>query len=182
MENLTNPVCDKNTIEFATVALEYCTFIESAQLYTLSDFVDKTLKLLPLLYLKGSLLPEVDINELDEPYSEGSVTEDMYELVRGRVATLLGKYDSYLDVSPDSDLPVIAFVSENMADVYQDIGNFVALYREGYESAMKQAVSDCFINWEYWGQQVLNVLKALHSVRWEVAEKDNNDDEIDGGF
>ena len=43
MENLTNPVCDKNTIEFATVALEYCTFIESAQLYTLSDFVDKTL-------------------------------------------------------------------------------------------------------------------------------------------
>lgn len=169
MEKENNPIYERNTIEFVTVALEYCTFVETAGQNGLFDFVDKAIKLLPLLYLKATLLPETEPEEDDDP--ELSVTEDMYESVRTRIAGLLGEKDSYLETfHPDmqySDTPIAAFVSENLADVYQDVGNFVSLFRQGNEDVMLQAIALCRINFrEFWGQQLLNALKALHAVRY----------------
>ena len=80
MEKEENPIYERNTLEFVTVALEYCTFVETAGNTGLFDFVDKATKLLPLLYLKASLLPEVESEE--ETELELSVSEDMYESVR----------------------------------------------------------------------------------------------------
>ena len=95
MEKEENPIYERNTLEFVTVALEYCTFVEAAGNTGLFDFVDKATKLLPLLYLKASLLPEVESEE--ETELELSVSEDMYESVRSRIAGLLGERDSYLE-------------------------------------------------------------------------------------
>ena len=77
MEKENNPIYERNTLEFVTVALEFCTFVETAGEKGLFDFVDKAVKLLPLLYLKATLLPDVEPDEDDEP--ELTVTEDMYE-------------------------------------------------------------------------------------------------------
>lgn len=178
MEKENNPIYGRNTLEFVTVALEYCTFVESAGHSGLFDFVDKAVKLLPLLYLKASLLPDV---ENDDVEPELTVTEDMYESVRNRIAGLLGEEDSYLDTfHPDmqySDTPIAAFISENLADVYQDTGNFISLFREGNEEVMQGAIALCRNNFrEYWGQQLLNALKALHVVRYnheDFQEQDN---------
>lgn len=120
MEKEENPIYERNTLEFVTVALEYCTFVEAAGNTGLFDFVDKATKLLPLLYLKASLLPEVESEE--ETELELSVSEDMYESVRSRIAGLLGERDSYLETFHAdmrySDTPIAAFISENLADVY----------------------------------------------------------------
>ena len=74
-----------------------------------------------MLYLKATLLPEAEEDEDAEP--ELTVTEDMYESVRNRIAGLLGEKDSYLETfHPDmqySDTPIAAFISENLADVYK---------------------------------------------------------------
>ncbi|WP_370861462.1 DUF5063 domain-containing protein [Parabacteroides faecis] len=174
MEKENNPIYERNTLEFVTVALEFCTFVETAGERELFDFMDKAVKLLPLLYLKATLLPEVEPDEDDEP--ELTVTEDMYESVRNRIAELLGEKDSYLETfHPDmqySDTPIAAFISENLADVYQDVGNFVSLFRQGNEEVMLQSIALCRTNFqEFWGQQLLNALKALHAAR-------NSDDEI----
>lgn len=174
MEKENNPIYDRNTLEFVTVALEYCTFVEAAGQNGLFDFVDKAVKLLPLLYLKATLIPEAEPEEDADP--EQYVTEDMYESVRSRIASLLGEKDSYLETfHPDmqySDTPIAAFISENLADVYQDVGNFVSLFRQGYEEVMLQAIAVCRSNFrEFWGQQLLNALKALHAARY-------SDDEI----
>lgn len=180
MDKENSPVYDRNTIEFVAVALEFCNFVETAGQQSLFDFVDKATKLLPLLYLKASLLPEVDVEDA-EP--ELNVTEEMYESVRNRVATLLGEHDSYLETfHPDmkySDAPIAAFISENLADVYQDTGNFVALFREGNEEAMQEILAVCRENFRsYWGGQLLNALKALHTVRYdEEASLDTNEEE-----
>mgnify|MGYP001026299867 FL=1 len=112
-------------------------------------------------------------DEDDEP--ELTVTEDMYEAVRTRIAALLGEKDSYLETfHPDmqySDTPIAAFVSENLADVYQDTGNFVSLFRQGNEEVMLQAIALCRANFqEFWGQQLLNALKALHAIRYSDEE------------
>ena len=57
MEKENNPIYERNTLEFVTVALEFCTFVETAGERELFDFMDKAVKLLPLLYLKATLLP-----------------------------------------------------------------------------------------------------------------------------
>ena len=174
MEKENNPIYERNTLEFVTVALEFCTFVETAGQNGLFDFIDKGIKLLPLLYLKATLLPEAEVDdEDDEP--ELTVTEDMYEAVRTRIAALLGEKDSYLETfHPDmqySDTPIAAFVSENLADVYQDTGNFVSLFRQGNEEVMLQAIALCRANFqEIWGQQLLNALKALHAIRYSDEE------------
>ena len=173
METGNNPIYERNTLEFVTVALEFCTFAEQAGQTELFKFIDKSTKILPLLYLKASLLPEVESDEEAEP--ELTVTEDMYESVRSQIAVLLGERDTYLETfHPDmqySDTPIAAFISENLADVYQDTGNFVSLFRQGNEEVMEEALALCRTNFrEYWGQQLLNALKALHAVRYTDEE------------
>jgi hypothetical protein len=172
-----NPIYDKNTLEFVAVALEYCSFVETAKQYALFGFADKMTKILPLLYLKATLIPEID--ELsNDTGPELTVTEEMYETVRNQVIDILGEHDTYLETfHPDmqySDTPIAAFISENLADVYQDTGNFVSLFRQGNEEVIYDAIAICRMNFrEYWGQRLLNALKALHAIRY------NNDDNFE---
>ena len=42
-----------------------------------------------------------------------------------------------------SDTPIAAFISENLADVYQDTGNFISLFRQGNEEVMLEAIVLC---------------------------------------
>jgi hypothetical protein len=167
-----NAIYDKNTLEFATVALEFCSWLEQDTGSGRFNFIDRATKLLPLLYLKASLIPGVpDPDEDEEAGVEHFITEETYDVLRNRIAGLLGEHDSYLETFlPDmaySDTPIIAFISENLADIYQDIGNFVSLFRQGYEATMVQALSLCAGNFRlYWGQSLLNALKALHAVRY----------------
>ena len=67
MEKENNPIYERNTLEFVTVALEFCTFVENAGNTGLFDFLDKAVKILPLLYLKATLLPEAEEDEDSEP-------------------------------------------------------------------------------------------------------------------
>ena len=78
MEKEENPIYERNTLEFVTVALEYCTFVETAGNTGLFDFVDKATKLLPLLYLKASLLPEVESEEETELELSVSFTDSRF--------------------------------------------------------------------------------------------------------
>ncbi|MDR2679400.1 MAG: DUF5063 domain-containing protein [Tannerella sp.] len=165
-----NVIYDKNTLEFVTVALEFCALAETASGHTLYAFTDKAVKILPLLYLKAALLPDVEDAESEyEP--EYFITENTYEAIRQRIAGLLGEYDSFLDTfHPDmnySDTPIASTISENLADVYQDLGDFAALFRRENEDVMTQALFACKENFRiYWGQKLLNALKALHGVRF----------------
>ena len=54
MEEKNNPIYEHNTLEFVTVALEFCTFVENAGKNGLLNFLDKAVKILPLLYLKAT--------------------------------------------------------------------------------------------------------------------------------
>lgn len=163
-------IYDKNTLEFVTVALEFCALMEATPNHTVFSFTDKAVKILPLLYLKATLLPANEQTE-EEADTEHFITENTYEAIRQRVAVLLGEYDSYLETfHPDmkySDTPIAATISEDLADVYQDLGNFAALFRQENEAVMEQALSVCTENFRfYWGQKLLNALKALHVARF----------------
>lgn len=177
-----NPVYERNTLEFVTVALEFCTLVEAPEKEGQFVFVDKATKLLPLLYLKAALLSDIDPD--DEAEIELTVTEDMYESVRTRVANLLGEKDTYLETfHPDmqySDTPVAVFISEGLADVYQDVGNFVSLFRQGFEEVMLEAIAICQNSFRtFWGEKLLSTLKALHAIRYDLDDSLEMEEEIE---
>ena len=162
-------VYSKKVIEFVTVAAETCLFLEHANEFTKTDFVQKSIKILPLLYLDASLLdiPDPVFEEIPERF----VNEEDYQYVHELVEQLLGSDDSYLEVfHPDmalSDTPIAAFVSENLADIYQELKDFAANYQLGDIDIMNDALVACLEAFgEHWGQKLLNALKALHAVRF----------------
>ncbi|MDR1407055.1 MAG: DUF5063 domain-containing protein [Tannerella sp.] len=164
-----NPIYDRNTLEFVTVAKEFCAQLERIHEHDLFSFVNNTTKILPLLYVKATLLPEIE--EPEEAGAASFVTEEACEALSGRVSRLLGEYDQYLETflpdMPYSDAPIIASISGNMADIYRNVGDFIALFRQGYEETMLIALSQCAENFRiYWGQSLLNALKALHAIRY----------------
>lgn len=162
-------VYSKKVIEFVTVAAETCLFLEHADEFSKTDFVQKAVKILPLLYLNASLLdlPAAVFEEIPERF----VNEEDYQFVREQIEQLLGSDDTYLEVfHPDmalSDTPIAAFVSENMADVYQELKDFAANYQLGDIDIMNDALVACLEAFgEHWGQKLLNALRALHAVRF----------------
>ncbi|MCL4481256.1 MAG: DUF5063 domain-containing protein [Bacteroidetes bacterium] len=159
-------VFSRNVIEFATVANEFCTFTESVSDLTRKDFLGKLQKLLPLLYLKASLLPELDEEE-DSP--EKFVSESDYNFILRKLSSKLGEFDSYPEIfepgTPLGEANVEANISENVADIYQDLKDFILSYRIGTVDVMRVALWECKNNFEqYWGQKLVNGLRAVHML------------------
>lgn len=173
-------IYSKKVIEFATVVAETCLFLERASENSKQDFVSKSIKLLPLLYLKTSLLD--DLNEESEGFLERFVSEDDYLYVKNQVEQILGPDDSFLEVfhpdMPYSDTPIAAFISENLADVYQELKDFIANFQLGEAEIMTAALITCVETFaEHWGQKLLNALRALHSLRFSEKFGSENFDE-----
>ena len=63
MDDLQHVGYSKEVIEFVTVAKEFCGYLESAQEEERNDFLSKVQKFIPLIYLKGSLLPNCESDE-----------------------------------------------------------------------------------------------------------------------
>jgi len=159
---------DKNNIELVTVAAEYCSFLEQAYDKEPARVLDVLSKLLPLIYLKASM---VTCPEPEGLYLEETVTEADYMEIRGLLAQKLGENDDYLEVFVEdmkySDTPVRKCISEDLADIYQALRNFVQSYRSGLDEVMAEAVAVCVEGFRtYWGQTLVNTLRAIHYVRY----------------
>ena len=164
-------VFSRNTVEFVTVAAEFCAYIERSNEHDRKDFVDTLLKLLPLLYIKAQMLPNEE--KITDEDMEDFVTEDSYEVLRMTIYDLLADKDSYLDVfvadMKYSDTPVTKSISEDLADIYQDVKNFVCLFQLGINETMHDAIIECNEHFrEYWGQTLVNTLRALHDIRYST--------------
>ena len=56
-----------------------------------------------------------------------------------------------------SEVPLTASISENLADIYQDLKDFALSYRTGDEFVMQEALWECVDNFKnYWGQKLRN--------------------------
>lgn len=174
-------VYDKNVIDFVTIAVEVCVFLEKNESLPREEWVDRLLKMFPLLYVKALLLPETVVVEDENPAS--FVKEEDYLRVANSVAEIMGEEDVYLDVFLDemkySDTPVSTFVSENIADIYQDIRNFVSVYQFGLTEQMNDALYFCKENFLlYWGQKLVNVLRPLHALKCLSLENLNEKEDL----
>ncbi len=171
-------------IEFVTVCVEFCAFLEKDEVKSRNEWLGKIIRILPLLYLKATLLPEtVQLN--DEPL-ETFVNEEDYARIETKVFSIMGEDDIYLDVFVEdmkySDMPVSASISEAIADIYQDIRNFVSVYQYHLTAQMNDALSRCVENFRtYWGQKLVNVMRPLHALYYfddQLFEKESGEEDL----
>lgn len=169
MRDVQNIVYSRDTVEFVTVAAEFCAYLEQSEGREPEVFRSTLLKLLPLLYLKATLLPRVEAG--GDSRSEQLVTEQDYEWLRAVVAAVMGPDDEYLDVSPADGLQTeetrLQSVSEGLADIYQAVRNFVGTYKHGVEESMYAALWELTDSFElYWGERVVDTLRVLHRLHY----------------
>ncbi len=153
-------------IEFVAVANEYCNFTENALSFSKRDFLEKSALVLPLLYYKASLLPR-----LDSAFEEGNekyVTENQYEFIRLSVLSKLGSHNDYQEVYDpvyrDTRENTHGSLAEDLADIYQDMKDFIMVYRAGTVEIMQEAIFEVKTSFDqYWGQRLVNALRVIHS-------------------
>lgn len=173
MSNKKDPVYSRSVVEFTAAANEFCKFMEHAHEIKGEEMLRIMQRILPYLYLKASLLPVL------EPYfgdaNEKFVTESAWFKVHDTLKNILGTADDFLDVSDnkseESDRPTVSRLSENMADIYQDLKDFLLLFQTGTREVMNDAIWECKLNFEnLWGQKLTNSLRAIHKFIYSGEE------------
>ena len=166
-EELNSIAYSKNVIEFITVANEFCSFLERSESLETPDFLGRLQKMLPLLYLKASLLPEFEFEAEDD--LEKFVSEMDYNLIQQKILRHTGANDDYQEVFLSgmqfSESALTASISENVADIYQEMKDLVMSFRMLNDEVMEQAVWECKNNFsQLWGQSLVNCLRAIHNL------------------
>ncbi|HPY68091.1 MAG TPA: DUF5063 domain-containing protein [Bacteroidales bacterium] len=186
MSDKSNHVYSRNVIEFVAVANEFCKYAERSAEVSGDDLLRILQRILPLMYLKASLLPSL------EPYFEDGndkfVTEADWYRIHDSLKLKFGNANDFLEIFDEkfveSEIPVPSSLAEYMADIYQDIKDFLLLYQTGTEEIMNDAVWECKMNFEnIWGQKLVNSMKAIHRFIYsgeeiyftEIEEKEDDD-------
>jgi hypothetical protein len=106
-----------------------------------------------------------------EPFFEGGnekfVTESDWCRIHDSFREKFGTANEYADLHEDRlsgpDTVVSSSLAGNMADIYQDIKDFLLLYQTGTQEVMNDAVWECRMNFEnIWGQKLVNAMRAIH--------------------
>ena len=160
-------IYDDSTIAFVTAAAQTCLLVEKANEYERKEWREQLLRLLPVLYLRTRLLePDETVME-EEP--QRFVSEEDYNFALIGMRELLGSDDAYLDVFVDqgiyTDEVQTAYISEGLADVYQELKDMAAAFQTGEQAIMHDAVVLCRESFDKsWGRKVLAVLRAIHEI------------------
>jgi hypothetical protein len=173
MEDNTDPAYSRNVIEFVAVANEFCKYADHASQLKGDELLRILQRILPLMYIKASLLP--GLNPCFEDGNEKFVTESDWEIIHETLKRKFGTADDYPEVFDDKTVEteglVISSISENMADIYQDIKDFLLLYQTGTTEVMNDALWECRMNFEsFWGQKLVNAMRAIHKFIYSGEE------------
>ena len=149
-----------------TAAAQTCLLIEKSNEHTREEWTEQMLRLLPILYLRTRLTERAERMSEEEP--QRFVTEEDYNFVLVGIRQMLGQDDAYLDVFVDqgvyTDEVQTAYISEGLADIYQELKDLAAAFQTGQESVMHDAVVLCREAFDiHWGQKLLAVMRALHA-------------------
>jgi hypothetical protein len=130
----------RDVLDFVTVSTEYCTMMDTLHTYSQEKFVQYALKLLPLLYLKAQLLPDLELD--DREGIEKYVSEEEWNRVNFQVKKIMDNLDNYTESAGRFEANETSSISENFADIYQDLRDFVYLYSTGVDEIMYDGLGE----------------------------------------
>ena len=160
-----------NSLAFIALANEYCHALENVFDYdNRQAFIAAMLRLLPRIYISASDIRPDDEN--NDSFIDSYLDENDYDAVRTNVSRIIGEDDIYLEVFIDdmkySDTPISTSISENLADIYQPLFNFVTTVKDATDETIIEAVTAIKAEFDtYWGQILCNVLRAIHSIYYK---------------
>ncbi|MBN2747290.1 MAG: DUF5063 domain-containing protein [Bacteroidales bacterium] len=152
-------------LEMITVAHDYCLFTESAKGKSKADLLGYYQKVLPLLYIKGALLPQIEPEDLSA--NTKYVTEEHWQEVFMACEETFGKDDKYWHPDANNDL-IKESLADNLADIYQDMKDFVILFQDARLAAKENAVADLFHLFKtHWGIRIPKALSHIHNLLYQ---------------
>ncbi len=164
MNNQNNPVYTKQVAELLTVANEFCLFTQKVQDYSKDDILTYYRRIIPLLYLKGSLLQDVTPSDPDR--NERFVLEEDWESLFNLLRNKLYPDDHFwicADPHHEDTEAEKASIAECIADCYQDLKDFLMLYEKNSLAARENAVHEVYLSFPYhWGPALTKALYGLH--------------------
>lgn len=183
MEKEEKVIYSRQVAEFAASANEYCKYLESTRDISGIEILKVLQRLLPYIYLRGSLLPLLE-PVLEEP-NKKTVTEFDWTRMHENLLSKLGSNDPFpviVSLGDPADGLYTGSISENLSDIYQDLKDFIVSYKSGNEEVMNDAVWEVLMNFEeFWGKKLLNVLTAIHDVLYSeddtIADNEQNEDD-----
>ena len=158
-------------INLVALCAEYCSTLEQCREVELKELTETLLGQLPRIYYEFHDIDAGESATLDE-WGIGvsdHLDEDQYESVRMQLAATFGEDDTYLETFEKdmkySDTPIATTVSENLADIYQPLFDFVVEVRESDGDNLEEAYRACREGFrEYWSQALCNVMRALNAI------------------
>jgi len=154
----------KQVLEMLTVANDFTSFIEKAEEYSRDQIITYLQRIFAVIYLKASLLPDVKVK--DEDAIEHYVTEENWENVFNTIHAKLGQEDLYyyIDLHERTQQDAIrASISENIADIYQDLKDFILLFQKPIQTFQENAVKECkHLFQTRYGYRLVNCHTAVH--------------------
>lgn len=170
-----NPAYSKNVLEMLTVANDYCMAMAKVESKSINELISYLIKVSPLMYIKGALLEDIEVNNPDA--NQRFVTEEEWEGLFAKLRKAFGDKDEFwfIDNSENSNDPVKGSLAEHYADIYQDMKDFLMLYQVNSLDAKENAVSgikDSFLS--HWGYRLVNAHKTLHHLSLKVTAEPPN--------
>jgi hypothetical protein len=166
-----DPVYSKQVIELLTVANEYCIFTEKVEDYSKSDIINYYRHILPLLYIKGSVLKPL-IPEYPED-AERFLTEESWEKILNSLRNKLYPDDHFWfcqDMRDENTDVEKMSLAECLSDIYQDMKDFVMLYQKNRYSSRENAVSEISrLFREHYGEIITRALSGLHHMEMQAS-------------
>lgn len=161
-------------IHLVALCSDYCVSLENAIGMEKEDFINTILGYLPRIYYEFHDIDAGENTSLDEWDSGLSqhLEEEQYEMVRTQLSTVFGEADTYLETFHKdmkySDTPIATSISENLADIYQPLYDFVVEVRESEGDNLEEAYRVCREGFkEYWSQTLCNVMRAVNQLKIE---------------
>lgn len=160
-----NPAYSKNVLEMLTVANDYCLTMAKVEGKPKSELIDYLLKISPLLYIKGSLLENIDVNNPEA--NQRFVTEEEWQALFNELRKKFGKDDEFwfIDNTENHNEPVKGSLAEHYTDIYQDMKDLLLLYQVNSLDAKENAVHEIKQSFlSHWGYRIVNAHKTLHHI------------------
>lgn len=163
-KNTENILSQKSIQEMVMVANEFCHLIESSENQNIDVFVSILQKMMPLMYLKGSLLP--DIHPQNPDALTYFVTEEDWSNIFNKLKNIFQNRDLFLFTSEDcekNDRVAEFSMSEDLSDIYQDMKDCLKLLQLNTKDSQENAISELhrLFN-KHWGVRVCRIQYAVH--------------------
>ncbi len=157
------------------IVSDYCHTLENAGEMDKQQFIAAMVDYLPRIYWEFVNFPPMEDSSLDYGYLTDYVDEDYYNRIRMRLEQLFGPDDTYLETFEEdmkySDTPIGASISESLADIFQELYNYLAAVKEADDTQIITVFNECKENFiAYWSQTLCNVMRPLNHLMFNPTD------------